>query len=290
MSFLAHLATTTSLRFFRDGTKLPFILQKAPQKEKRDHSTEEGFILNISTPRFAVTIAVALLTSVLLPLLTPQEAAHAFGLRRTPLTSAPVPPPASTPAPPVAGATTPGATSCKSGDPDFQCIGLKMVSYLDDLGTAVITEEETRTLVQEMNSVWNPCKIGFQLENYQAVNPTSVGLKYDPYWQTEATSVRATFSDSQTFLVVAVGVLSSSTIAVTQMPFSSPFGTLVEKNYAHNALTVGHELGHYMGLYHYRDSSNLMNPYIGTYTGGLQAGQCSTARATNSKYWPAMLR
>jgi hypothetical protein len=186
--------------------------------------------------------------------------------------------------------TASGATSCKSSDPEFQCIGLKMVSYLDDLGTAVITEEETRTLVQEMNSVWNPCKIGFQLEKYQAVNPTSVGLKYDPYWQTEATSVRAAFSDSQTFLVVAVGVLSSSTIAVTQMPFSSPFGTLVEKGFARNSFTVGHELGHYMGLYHYRDSSNLMNPYIGTNTSGLSVSQCSTARSTNMKYWPAMLR
>jgi hypothetical protein len=212
--------------------------------------------------------------------------ASAFGLRRT---TSGVTTPIPSPAPVVSDPQTP-KTSCRSSDPEFQCIGLKMVSYLDELGTPVITEADTQILIQEMNTVWSPCKIGFQLENYLAVNPTTLGLKYDPYWQSEASSVRATFSDAQTFLVVSVGTLSSSTIAVTQMPFSSPYGTLVEKSFAHNALTVGHELGHYMGLYHYRDSSNLMNPYIGSNTRAISADQCSTARSTNARYWPNMMR
>lgn len=210
--------------------------------------------------------------------------AQAFGLRRI-VTPIPVPSPA-----PVAANPKVSGTSCKSSDPEFQCIGLKMVSYLDDLGASVISEADTKLMIQEMNSVWNACKIGFQLENYVAVNPTTVGLKYDPYWQSEGSSVRAAFSDSQTFLVVAVGALSSSTIAVTQMPYSSPYGTLVEKSYARNALTVGHELGHYMGLYHYRDSSNLMNPYIGSDTRALTTSQCATARSSNTQYWPNMMR
>ncbi len=236
------------------------------------------------------TLATLTLLVVSNPLLP--SSANAFGLRRINLGPG-IPPVAPTPTPPpapVGAQPQPSGSSCKSPDPEFQCIGIKMVSYLDDVGTAVISEADTLRMIQEMNSVWGTCKIGFQLETYVAVNPTTVGLKYDPYWPTEASSVRAAFSDAQTFLVVSVGTLSSSTIAVTQMPFSSPYGTLVEKDFARNALTVGHELGHYMGLYHYRDLSNLMNPYIGSNTRALSSDQCATARNANTRYWSNMMR
>jgi hypothetical protein len=74
------------------------------------------------------------------------------------------------------------------------------------------------------------------------------------------------------------------------MPGSGPFGVVVEEDYGHNAYTVGHEIGHYMGLYHYNSSTNLMNPYIGSNTSGLTQNQCDIARDTNTEEWGAMLR
>jgi hypothetical protein len=180
--------------------------------------------------------------------------------------------------------------TCQSNDPDYQCIGLKMVSYEDNQGSTVLSEEEARTLTEELNVVWSPCKIGFQLEQYERAKPVEFGLSMNPNWRSEGSRIRSAFDDKKTMLVVSVGEFAASTIAVTQMPGSGPHGTLVESRYAKNRLTVGHELGHYMGLYHIRNTSNLMNPYIGPKTELLSESQCSIARSTNLRYWTQMMR
>ena len=183
-----------------------------------------------------------------------------------------------------------GYTSCLSSDPNHICLALKVVAFLDGSSVPVITEAETVAMVQGLNTVWGQCNIGFQLEAYQAINPADKGLNYNSNWQVDGDSIRSAFQDSNKFLVVAVGSLSGSTIAVTEMPGAGVYGTLVEKAYANNPLTVGHELGHYMGLYHISDSSNLMNPYIGSNTSGLDSSQCATARSTDGSDWTAMRR
>ncbi len=188
------------------------------------------------------------------------------------------------------GLTSVGTKTCKSSDPNHLCIGLTLVSYIDSSGTPVLSESAANTLVDGMNQIWNQCNIGFQLEGYQAVDPSTKGLSYAPNWQTEGTQIRSTFQTTNTFLVVAVGPFSNSTIAVTEMPGGGPYGTIVDSIYATNPMTVGHELGHYMGLYHISDSTNLMNPYIGSNTSSLTASQCSTARSTDQADWVAMLR
>jgi hypothetical protein len=203
-----------------------------------------------------------------------------------------IPPPASPPETGTQPAPSPTgpAKSCVNPDPDFQCIGLKIVSYETPDAATVLPKARAEALVDELNSVWSPCKIGFQLETWMSVNPLALGLQYNPNWRAEASTVRSTFDDSKTMLIVATGKLTSSTIAVTQMPGYAPFGTLVEDSFAGNPLTVGHELGHYMGLYHLRNTSNLMNPWIGDHTRELSASQCSIARSTNQKYWVHMMR
>ncbi len=215
------------------------------------------------------------------PSASPTPVASATPIRNT--TPTPTPTPANT------GSTT-SYPSCVSSDVNHICIGLKIVSYQDSAGVPVITEADAITLVNGMNAVWSQCNIAYQLEVYQLVDPNTRGLTYSPNWQTESDKIRTTFADNVRFLVVAVGPWSSGTIAVTMMPESGIYGTIVDQQYSHNALTVGHELGHYQGLYHLNNSSNLMSPYIGANTSGLQTNQCSIARSTDNTDWPLMLR
>ena len=153
-----------------------------------------------------------------------------------------------------------------------------------------MSQSQAITLVNNINQVWSQCHIAFQLEKYEAVDPAPKGLSYNMNWRTEGDRVRATFNDQDTFLVVTAGTLSGSTIGVTEMPGAGVYGVLMENAYANNAYSVGHELGHYQGLYHISDNSNLMSSYIGPNTQALSSSQCSTARSTDYRYWQSMMR
>jgi len=195
-----------------------------------------------------------------------------------------------TPGPNPNSSTQTYSASCESSNPEVQCIGLKIVSFQNGDGIPVLKESEALKLVSEMNQVWKTCNISFQLEKYESVQPESQGLPYSPDWKRDSTAIRARFDEDNRFLIVAVGPWTNATIAVAQMPGNGPFGVLVCEKYAKNAYTVGHELGHYQGLYHLRNTKNLMNAYIGPFTSGLTSAQCSFARKTNLKYWAKMLR
>jgi hypothetical protein len=182
-----------------------------------------------------------------------------------------------------------GAPSCVSSDPNHICIGLKIVSYVSN-NIPILTEAQAITLVNGINTIWRQCNIAFQLETFEQSNPTTVGLSYSTDWKNDGDTVRNTYNDGSTFLVVTVGSLTGATIGVTEMPGAGSYGSLIEAAYAQNPLTVGHELGHYQGLYHVSDSTNLMNPYIGSNTSALTASQCSTARSTDQANWTAMMR
>jgi hypothetical protein len=203
----------------------------------------------------------------------------------------PAPTHSATPTPTAAPVTTTGSyPSCVSSDTTHICIGLKIVAYESTAGVPTLTEAQAVTLVDGMNTIWSQCNVGFQLEVYQSINPATLGLPSDPNWDTQTDAIRDQFASNTQFLVVAVSALSGSTIAVTRVPYSYEYGTIVEAAYATNPMTVGHELGHYQGLAHVSDSTNLMNPYIGADTRTLTASQCATSISTDSQYWAAMKR
>ena len=196
-----------------------------------------------------------------------------------------------TPAPTTGNRTQPipGASTCVSSDPNHICIGLKLVSYTKS-GVPVLAQADAIKLIDQISLIWSQCNIGFQLETYESVDPANFGLTFDSNWQSDGDAIRATFNDHATFLVVTVGQLSGSTIGVTEMPGAGTYGSLIESGYAQNAMTVGHELGHYQGLYHVSSSANLMYAYIGSHTSALTVDQCTTARSTNQSNWNQMFR
>jgi len=181
--------------------------------------------------------------------------------------------------------------SCVSSDTSRTCIGLKIVSYQSSSGVTDVTEAGAVTLVNSMNTVWSQCNIAFQLEVYQSVDPTTLGLPYSPNWQSQTNAVRTAFEDNTRFVYAAVGPWTGATIAVTMMPGSGIYGSIVDQQYSNNPLTVAHELGHYEGLDdESSDTTNLMSLIIEPNAETLNASECAIAHSTNQQYWSAMMR
>jgi hypothetical protein len=201
-----------------------------------------------------------------------------------------------TPTPSTSGSPTPTPVAanayptCTSSNPSVTCIGLKVVSYESAAGVTDITETQAVNITNSMNTVWSQCNIAFQLEVYQSVNPTTLGLPYSPNWETQTDAVRTEFGDATRFLVVDVGPWSGATVAVTTMPGSDVYGSIIALSYADNYLTTAHEIAHYEGLYDEDDSNNLLSEVFSTTETQLTASQCATAVATNAQYWQKMLR
>lgn len=185
---------------------------------------------------------------------------------------------------------TSGFTKCTSNDPNKMCLGVKIVAYKNSKGAPTITQSEVEKTMTKVNDVWKICNIAFQVEEYKAIYPSAYGLAYGAESEKQTTAIRREFSDNSSFLVAVTGPWTGPTIAWTEMPGYPPFGTIVEADYGDNAFTVGHEIGHYMGLYHIENTSNLMNPFIGPNTKGLTTSQCNTARNVNNKHWGNMFR
>jgi hypothetical protein len=210
---------------------------------------------------------------------------------------APIPDPAPTYSPhPISPSTVKpldGATSCASSNPSHLCIGVKIVSYVQN-GVAVLDRDQAISLINRVSQVWNQCNIGFQLESYDAVDPAPLHLDYDMNWYNDGDKVRSTFKDDSRFLMIAAGKLTgrSNTTGATWDAGTGYgfFGSLIDGAYAQKELTVAHEFGHYQGLYHVKGDTNLLYPYAEPDNNHLTAQQCTTARNSDYHYWQNMLR
>lgn len=165
-----------------------------------------------------------------------------------------------------------------------------MVSYKDSAGATVLSLDKAKKVVQEINALWQVCDIAFQIDEYVSVDPTTSGLLYGTGASSETTKIRQTYSNSTTFLVVATGPWNLSYIAWTQMPGGAPYGVVVDADFSDQPVTVGHEIGHYMGLDHSSTLGNIMYPVVYSTDTAITTSQCSTSRSTNLNYWQAMMR
>ena len=202
--------------------------------------------------------------------------------------------PVSAPAP-TTGATPPPASvgeTCTAGDANKLCLGIHFVTYTDPTGTPTATQAQAATIIHTMNTLWSQCDIGFQIEKYEAVDPTASGLTYGAASQNELDQIRTAYSaPSNELLAVTTGPWGTAVNAWTNMPGDAIYGAIMEASIVDygGGIIYAHEFGHYLGLSHVADVSNLMDAIIYTTSTTLDASQCQTARDTANSYWTAML-
>ncbi|MDR3607523.1 MAG: hypothetical protein P4M08_09095 [Oligoflexia bacterium] len=187
---------------------------------------------------------------------------------------------------------------CLSDDPDALCLGVKVIAYANP-ATGIPTLEATDVIrdMQNVNSVWSQCRIGFQVDNYSSVDPARHKLNFDTAESDDLTKIRNNFSTDKSLLLVSTGAWNrhgslgrTPANAWTAMPGSGLYGAIIEQPVVTTPNMVAHELGHYLNLQHIDDATDLMNPVIYPTSGVLTAEQCDTARSAATTYWSKMLR
>lgn len=191
----------------------------------------------------------------------------------------------------------PGKT-CVSDDPDFLCLGVKYVLYVDSASQQpVISPNVVENNFSSINSIWKQCKIGFQVDELVLKNPESAGLPTDTADFSDLDRIRQAFNEDSTFLVVTTykwkrdGNLGHTPAnAWTKMPGSGLYGVIMEQKVGAFPNIIAHELGHYLNLYHASENTEVMNAIIYNNSKVITQDQCTTARAAVKKWWPSMVR
>lgn len=183
--------------------------------------------------------------------------------------------------------------SCVSSDLNKLCLGIHFVSYKNSQGQAVAGLSEVETIVRTMNDLWKECAIGFQVEEYQSIDPSQYGLSFGEESQQEVDKIRQTFATiPNELLAVTTGPWGTAVNAWTAMPGEGPYGAVMEASVVTygKGIIYAHEFGHYLGLDHVSDQEGLMNPTIYPTSLNLDSSECDLARKTAKNYWPAMFR
>jgi hypothetical protein len=170
---------------------------------------------------------------------------------------------------------------------------MHFVTYQNTSGAAVASTDQAATIIHTMNQLWSQCNIGFQIEKYEAVDPTKLGLVYGAQSQNQLDQIRQTFSaPSDELLAVTTGPWGTAVNAWTNMPGDNLYGAVMEASIVGygGGIIYAHEFGHYLGLDHVSDSSDLMDAIIYTTSTKIDSTQCQSARATVAQYWTAMIR
>jgi hypothetical protein len=164
------------------------------------------------------------------------------------------------------------------------------VVYKDSAGKAVASPELAASNISATNKIYAQCGIAFQIDQYEAVDPTLYGLAYGAQSANETTSIRKAFGHDNSLLVVYTGPWGTTKNAWTSMPGSAPYGAIHESGVADYPNILAHEMGHYLGLDHESNTSNLLSVVIYSTSNQLSESQCNTMRATAEQYWGAMKR
>lgn len=223
-----------------------------------------------------------------------------------PVTPAPVPSAAPTSAPSSAPTATPTenpapeptqtpssaaiGASCHSDDANKMCLSLRFVVYQNSSGKAIMSQATALSDLDSMNKIWSKCNIAFEIGEFLVVDPAKYGLDYTITSSSELEKVRADFDVSDMLLGVTAGPWQISANAWTNMPGAQYYGAVFDGSVADFGPIYAHEFGHYLGLDHVSDTSDVMTPVIYSSSTNLTTSQCTAARNTVMQYWSKMLR
>lgn len=174
-------------------------------------------------------------------------------------------------------------------------LAVRIVNLADESGKTTLNADSAKALLQKVNEMYKNagCAIEFDLEEFQAANPKDNGLEYNTSSMGELDRYRAQFDNGKSLAIIDTGPWSEGmhpANAWTAMPGQTPMGAIFEASVANFYPIVGHELGHYLGLDHVSDSSNMMNPVIGKSSVEITADQCNEMRETAQSALASALR
>jgi hypothetical protein len=199
------------------------------------------------------------------------------------------------PAPSATPTTNPSIVgdSCEGNTTGKTCLAMHFVTYTDSSGNPTATKEQAATIIRTMNQLYSQCNIAFEIEKYDPVDPTKSGLSYGAQSQNELDAIRQTYAQpTNELLGVTTGPWGTAVNGWTNMPGGGIYGAIMEASIVDYAggIIYAHEFGHYLGLDHVSDSSNLMSPLIYTSSTNLTSSQCQEAQNVITQYWSAMIR
>jgi hypothetical protein len=185
----------------------------------------------------------------------------------------------------AATSMAPQAARAASASSDTVTMAVRVVGLQDSSGKTTLNQDTATKLLSDVSGMYAKagCPIQFKLESFTPVSPKDKGLQYNTSDMGELDKYRAAFDDGKSMLIVDTGAWDASmhpANAWTAMPGESKMGAIFEESVADFYQIVGHELGHYLGLDHVDDPTNMMNPVIGDNSTHITADQCSTMQQT----------
>ncbi len=173
-------------------------------------------------------------------------------------------------------------------------LAVKFVQYLDKSQAPVLSPRAVEAVNLGMNKLFAQCGIRFRVEEYLPADPVSLGLDYNTDSMGDLEKIRASFDTDRAIVVVNTGSWNHGSMGVanawTTMPGMTPSGAVIEGPVAGDAPLVAHEVGHYLGLDHTSNTSNMMNPQIYDSSTEISVSQCEEARRVAQTDRAAALR
>ncbi len=185
----------------------------------------------------------------------------------------------------------------KTATPDLR-LALKFVELISPAtGETALTPNEAVQLIQGANRFLKNCGIELLLERFEAAPVSDYQVPYEIDSFSEFNAIRKAFQDPRRLLVVHTGQWDHHSLGQAQAwtPLPSldpqmPRGTVIEEGVAEHAGLAAHEIAHALGLEHFEDQKNLMNPILGKNSTHLEPHQCARMKNQSLKLWRQAIR